>query len=253
MKCKSCGANYKTKNLTCPYCGETNILGLHWKQEEDAAAENYRKTKMDVLRSAPFYVVDQILNRILLVMGVLVAIVFVISKVEEPISEWKNEHKRAQVDVSRMEELYQAGSYQELYEYMVEYCVYNEKEYAKYSQYISMNRAMNDFINERIEFVTTPQEKFEEYSGYGEAYEAIDACYKILRHDWYPYSCREVLPENEELYEQMCLEVNAFLTGELEMTAEEITMLKEGELIYTDAWDDFYHSIYERKGWKYGE
>lgn len=61
------------------------------------------------------------------------------------------------------------------------------------------------------------------------------------------------MPENQEVYDEMCLEVEAFLIGELAMTVQEVELLKEGELLYTDAWDDFYLSIYERKGWEYGE
>ena len=37
MKCKRCGAQYSAKELECPYCGEPNSLGMHWKNTEEKA------------------------------------------------------------------------------------------------------------------------------------------------------------------------------------------------------------------------
>lgn len=70
---------------------------------------------------------------------------------EEPITEKIEAFKRMQVDESQMERLYQAGECEELYDYMIAYCVYKEKEYATYAQYIGMNREMDDFIEKRME------------------------------------------------------------------------------------------------------
>lgn len=33
MKCKNCGANYKTRELKCPYCNTENFIGKIWQAE----------------------------------------------------------------------------------------------------------------------------------------------------------------------------------------------------------------------------
>lgn len=251
MKCKSCGANYKTKDLTCPYCGEVNRIGFQWKMEEDAAEANYQRAKKEVAHKTSPHEADQIVNRLIMIMGILLAGICLLFCLEEPIAEREESFKRLQVDEDHLEMLYQTGEYEALYNYMQEYSIYGEDEYEKYTQYVKLNRDMDEFIEMRMDFVQAEPEDFAEFSRTGIAYDAIRTCCDVYQYVMYSY--KAVLPEHEAIYGEMCTEVEAFLIGELEMTKEEVELLKAGELMYTDAWDEFYMSIYERKGWEYGE
>ena len=41
MKCKNCGAQYKTRELKCPYCNTENIIGKIWQSERSQAEMEY--------------------------------------------------------------------------------------------------------------------------------------------------------------------------------------------------------------------
>ena len=45
MKCKNCSANYKARELKCPYCNTTNLLGHIWLSEKTEAELEYEKAK----------------------------------------------------------------------------------------------------------------------------------------------------------------------------------------------------------------
>ena len=47
MKCKRCGAQYSAKELKCPYCGEPNSLGMHWKNTEENAKNETENTRRE--------------------------------------------------------------------------------------------------------------------------------------------------------------------------------------------------------------
>lgn len=63
MKCNSCGANYKTRELKCPYCGKANALGRLWKIKRTEAEEEYERARKEAGRKISVYSVDRILSR----------------------------------------------------------------------------------------------------------------------------------------------------------------------------------------------
>ena len=72
MKCKNCAANYKTRELKCPYCGTENLLGRIWQVERTQAELDYANEKKEVKKKifSP-YTADRILNRCLVVIACL--------------------------------------------------------------------------------------------------------------------------------------------------------------------------------------
>ena len=69
MKCKNCGAQYKTRELKCPYCNTENLIGKIWQTERSQAEMAYEEEKKKVgkVLFSPF-MVDRLLSRAIAVL-----------------------------------------------------------------------------------------------------------------------------------------------------------------------------------------
>ena len=65
MKCKGCGANFPSRELTCPYCGRENHRGLSWFSHRQAAEEAYQQALAQSGVSLRRIAANRIVNRIL--------------------------------------------------------------------------------------------------------------------------------------------------------------------------------------------
>ena len=81
MKCKNCGAQYKTREVKCPYCNTENLIGKIWQTERTQAELDYEAEKKKlgkILRSS--YMEDRLLTRaILILIGLYIASVLVVA------------------------------------------------------------------------------------------------------------------------------------------------------------------------------
>ena len=77
MKCIHCGANYKTKELECPYCHTPNLQGREWLNERNKVEKKYKKTKEEVIKKGTPYIISRIVMYIAITMVVFSAITFI--------------------------------------------------------------------------------------------------------------------------------------------------------------------------------
>lgn len=249
MKCKACGADYKLRDLECPYCGRENRLGKYWNWQESTAQKRYEGTKKDVLKSGPLYVIDKVLNGILAVMLALLVVTVVILFIVYFIEEGIGKVKKSNVSEEKMQTFYEAADYNSLYEYMSEYGVLNEDVYYVYAQAAFMYKKWEKFVERRMDFYEADLEDIEESPKYGLIYNCMDSASEIYMQDW---SSRHsgVVAENQAYYEWMCMEADAFLIGEFGMTYEEVMTMREVES-YQDEWKQLQRSLYDRNGWQW--
>ncbi len=249
MKCKSCGADYKLKDKECPYCGSQNQLGKYWSRQERKAQKDYEGIKKDVIVSGSIYVINKILNAVIGGMIALFVISIVIVGATSLIGEKLGEVKKSKVSSEQMQTLHASNQYRELYDYMSEYDVLHEEAYTVYAEAAFMSKRWEEFEDKRMRFFETDEEDFASDSKYGIVYGVMDEASEIVRKEW-SSSHKEVSPENQEYYSGLCAEVDAFLIGELGMTAGETRMFREIES-YMDEWRALQRSIYRRNGWEW--
>lgn len=249
MKCESCGGNYSHSEIKCPYCGKENNIGLKWREQEQTAKTRLERLEQRINQFIPLHILDKVLNGIIIFCGVAIALTIFLSE-SEMFQDFKNKIKRANADVSVLEEMYQQEDYKGIRDYVYDYELEGEAEFYKYVQLTAMYESREEFREKWLEFVGAPQEEFEEWSKYGLCYETLSSCITILQKDWYGYS--EIPEESVEFYEEMCEEVEVFLVGEMELNDEELLIMREIRT-YQDEWDAFYRSIYKKKGWEYSE
>lgn len=251
MKCKSCRADYKLKDPECPYCGRENKLGKYWSWQENTAQKRYERTKEEVIKSGPLYVADKILNGIIGVMLALFVLSVVIAFVAYYIEEGISKAKKSTVSEEEIQTLYNAEDYNSLYDYMSEYEVLNEEAYFVYGQAAFMYKKWEKFVEQRMEFQEAELEDIENSPKYGLVYGCMNSASEIYLQEW-SSKHKGVLPENQEYYEWMCMEADAFLIGELGMTHEEVASMRELES-YRDEWKVLQRSIFNRNGWQWRE
>ena len=74
MKCKACGAHYRSRELRCPYCGAENPKGKQWKAQRDSAEQQYRELEQTEGSSLRLQAANRVLNRALLFEGIALGV-----------------------------------------------------------------------------------------------------------------------------------------------------------------------------------
>lgn len=248
MKCKNCGANYKTWELKCPYCGTENVIGKIWLIERTTVRQEYEDVREGVKRSSKRYVFDKILNRILLIsiglfLGCVVLAIAAPGGYNLYRSIYRSVHTEEMEQV--MEEYYLAGEYCKLYDYMSQYDLFGQN-YFTYAQAALMSFSYNQYKTEALCFLSQSEEEKEKYDYYLRY--AIMYSHDVWQMDSGIYS--ELDPKNVELHEAYKNDILAFWTGMLGLTEEEIRFLteKEGYLFVQDL-DELSAAIIERRAW----
>ena len=220
MKCKSCGANYKTRELKCPYCGKANALGRLWKIKRTEAEEEYERARKEAGRKISVYSVDRILSRcIVSVIGLFVLFLigsFVFFFLQDKIIILRNNIKHDEIE-STLREYYDNGDYFELDDYMDKMNL-DRTEYYTYSQAVILYHSYEEYIRAKCIFSEmSPEEKAKD------DYYIKTALNKSI--DVYTVECgiySEPASENMDLIESYRQEIMSFWIGSLELTEEEI-------------------------------
>jgi len=224
VKCKNCGANYKTKELKCPYCNTENLIGKIWQTERTQAELDYEaeKQKVGKVLLSP-YMAERLLNRaIIILIGlfiasflVIVIVVILSGPIEKLIFKMNQEEIEAQ-----MEEYFTAGEYDKLDAYMEENFV-ESKDYYAYTQVTLMMFDYDSYMNHRLQFeLLSKEEQLED--DFHLKYALKDSL-DVYLCAWGNY--REVDDRNAELFESMQKEIKAYWLGELMLTENEIEEL----------------------------
>ena len=224
MKCKNCGAQYKTRELKCPYCNTENLIGKIWQTERTQAELEYEEEKKKVgkVLFSP-YMADRLLSRAIVVLIglhiVSFALIFIVIALSYPFQKLLFFMNKEKIE-AQMEEYYQAGEYEKLDVYMEENYVDNA-DYYTYAQATLMTFDYNNYMEHRLAFEALPQEE-KLLDDYHLKY--------ALKHSVEVYKCecgiyKEPDERNMELYERRQKEVRAYWVGELLLTEEEIDSL----------------------------
>lgn len=225
MKCKSCGANYKTRELRCPYCHTENMVGKLWMVERSEAELQYEQRRKELGKKASPYVIDRIFTR-LIVIAVAVFILLCCVTIFGIVIYYKAWDIKRDWNIDKiekqMEEYYENGEYDRLYAYMSEYELIGE-EYYEYSQAVLLSYSYNEYLGHKYAYLEmTEEEKWEDdYHLEYALKESVDA----YNMDSVAYA--EIDERNEELYETYQQEIMSFWKTVLQLTDEEIEKITD--------------------------
>ena len=245
MKCKNCAANYKTRELKCPYCGTENLLGRIWQVERTQAEWNYEKEKKEVKKKifSP-YMADRILNRCLVVIVCLyivsIAVVFLVFYLGDVFQKAAFAKNKDKIE-AQMAAYYDAGEFEKLDLYMDDK-ILDHKEYYAYTQATILNFDYNRYMEYRLGFLALSEEEKLEDDYYLEY--ALENSRNVYNLECGIYD--EPVPENEALYEFYRKEIMAYWVGTLQLSDEEIECLTDRDVYYVEEMDSIIEGIKAR-------
>lgn len=250
MKCKNCGANYRTRELKCPYCGTENVIGRIWLIEREEADRELVQAKRQGGARNVLYVADKVMNRILMVSTTLfvlliaiAAIVFTAEAYLQKIYKKVNLSSRME---QTMQEYYENWEFTKLYDYMDKYDLFSQEYYA-YSQVCFMQFDYDMYKNDILTFLCVPDDEKEERRFLLE--NAIKFAARTYNVDAGIYS--EQAEENEKIYAYFRQEMEAFWYGMLGMTEEEVAMILDEDFSFYGAeYTALVDEILERRAWE---
>ncbi|MBQ9765282.1 MAG: hypothetical protein IJW18_03685 [Lachnospiraceae bacterium] len=250
MKCKKCGANYRTIELSCPYCHTENLIGKLWMKERSEAELEYEKQRKEIGKKSSLYVADRILTRSILIavlmFVVLIAGVFIYALSYQGIIELRNKLKHEEI-LSKLEEYYDNREFGLMDEYMSDMQL-DGQDYYVYTQITLLDYYYNRYLNSKYGFIELGAEELAEDDYY--LYYAVDYSMDVYNMELGVYS--ELDPVNKEIYDEYAKEIMSFWVGTLKLTDEEIAILTEEDgYITTGEMDALLNAIKER--YTYGE
>ena len=65
MKCKKCGAHYRTRELRCPYCGTANPKGEQWQTQRESAEKELQQLEDTRGKDLRLQAAHKAVNRVL--------------------------------------------------------------------------------------------------------------------------------------------------------------------------------------------
>ncbi len=217
MKCKSCGANYRTAELRCPYCETENLVGKFWLIKRTETIEKLeRQMKAEKKRYVP-YVASKILNRMIFFVIVTLIVLAVIDSFSggSILSTKKN-----------MENLHDAGEYYDLYRYMDKKDNFDDSTPEYLRQSALMARYYNEFLTYRMRYLSDDANKWEP------AYVAMvmDDAMHIYSHVIGMYD--KEYPENAKQFELYNARILAFWKGTMMCDDSEVEWLADPENVW---------------------
>lgn len=245
MKCKGCGAEYKARELKCPYCNRENLLGKLWQIERTEAEKDYENEK-DRVKKIIFspYMADRLLSRALVIIAGLYIVSFLVVVLvfflDEKIDKIKFKLNKDEI-VAQMEEYHSAGEYELLDIYMEKKNV-NLKDFYAYTQATLLNYDYNRYMEYRLGFMALSEEeklKDDFYLKY-----SIEKSRGVYLLDCGIYD--DLVEENRELYEDYQKEIMAYWVGTLKLFEEEIGVLADDGYLYPDVLEDMMEGIKAR-------
>ena len=231
MKCKACGAHYRSRELCCPYCGAENPKGKQWKAQRDSAEQQYRELEQTEGSSLRLQAANRVLNRALLFEGIALGVfllgVFLWFLLGEAAFRVRRSVKAEELS-QQMQQLYAQQQLGELYRLMDEYDLFGEENY-EYAQAALLHEDYMQFDIARCEFFAVLQrgEQPDEYL----TWKLVNSMNDILS----PYipAYPRLTENNAQLQQQYAADVLEFAQGWLGFGREE-TALLYADWLYTE-------------------
>lgn len=250
MKCKRCGAQYSTKELKCPYCGEPNSLGMNWKTTEENARNETESIRKRVRHSAPLYVINQIWNVVIVVAVLLLVLFVLITAILYGIETLHDKYVQSTASVVEADALLESDDIEELVEYIEEHDLYQKEEYEKYTERVMVYKLYRNLQEEMMYFQQSEDWNEGEFPRAYRVKSAIYYSQRMLKEYSRIYGRGLDYPENQSYLEKLQQNTVAFLEGTFELTQEDIIKLVNMEL-FGEEEQEFVKMICERRGWKY--
>lgn len=248
MRCKNCGAHYRTLQLACPYCDTENLLGRIWQKQRSDAELEYERTSSAVNKVTNPFVLNRVLNRILLVEIVLAFLSVVMVAGYFLIKDYVRSHPgsaRRNEIMTEINELYDKGDHYQMYTYMQENEVWDDEETFRYWQAGIMAYDFNNFRNYEMIFFDYDKEQKQKDTFYLEY--SIEYGFRILRKNYGIYS--ELTKENEAVHEKHVSEVIAYFKGYLGLSEETISEYVSSDYIMNSEMESLIREVRERNDW----
>ena len=165
MKCKSCGANFETTELKCPFCGTDNKKGMEWTQAEKSARESMERTGRYIKSSLPLYICDHICNIVITIGVVLTVVLILLVNMDFGSGDKTTNYDKA--DEQLMEACYQNDDWETLTNHMNKYNLRFDKEnrYKKYSEYVNSDEYIEKIAREKLRMLLPEEKIYIEYNG----------------------------------------------------------------------------------------
>lgn len=248
MKCKNCGADYRTYKGKCPYCGTSSRLGRVWATERSIAEQRYDEARLQRNQKYSPFILNRWLNRgILIALSVLVLgflATLAASGIEKglPALEYK---RHTQEIEAQLEESFEDGDYQNVRAILRKYDLYGKDHYA-YSQAAFMYYDFRSYSTEKyavIEDILTEGTTSDFQLSY-----LLSEARRVYTLNLGSYSL--LSPKNEDYYQANCQDIRGFLVGYLGMTEEEWAVFADTEG-YSYPADEMAQTLLERRAWEH--
>ncbi len=229
MKCKNCGAHYKTRELKCPYCNTENLIGKIWMAERSEAELEYEKTRKELGKKISTYTVNRVLNRTLLisVLACILATIIVIGVIfVQAMSVGLREARNTQKTIKRFEKLYEEGRYSQLTSEVMDSNI-GDDEIFVYKQVALMTFDYDEYLNNKYIYHSLGLEEKKE-DNYHLEY-AIKNSVNVYKMDYNKY--KELNVKNQAIYDRYSEEIMSYWKYTLKFSDEDIDfMIKESYL-----------------------
>lgn len=252
MKCSNCGGQYKTRELKCPYCGTENVIGHLWMKERSEAELAYERARKEAGKKGSIYVVNRIVNRVLLISTGLFVAVMLIAFLLIGITELPQKMQELMHGTSietKLEQYYQAGNYEELYNYMDKYGLFSQKYY-NITQSALLYSHYEMYLNKKYVFLDlTKAELKENEHKLFYLTDVLNDSVEVYLSDIGVYD--ELAPQNEKQCQEYRIDIEAFWRGSLGLSEEQLQMLVQSESHNRrDIVDLLASEIIEKEAWR---
>lgn len=228
MKCKNCGANYRMRELRCPYCGTINPKGCIQQDLREQAQYEYDKASTKTLGQVRRRMINKVLNRTLLVeiagFVLLVVVTFLCFFCHEAYLEI-NKHARIHTMQQQMEEFYTQGQFRELHVYMQDNALFDTKydECYEYAQMALIHSNYTRFEESRMVYFS----KGDKLSDY-DINQLLRNIHRVFCDEFPAYP--ELTERNEKIWQGYCREAEAFASAVLGLDEAQMELLHQKDL-----------------------
>ncbi len=231
MKCKNCGADIPAEAIRCAYCDTVNPGGVSFLQRLKEKREENKRLRKELLRNSREAYLNQLLNRAMIIFGVLMIVVVFVSTGVTIYAQGYRTTADPNKDAI-MQKLYDEEAYQQLDTYMSTHDLIGNDHYS-YTRVALINNSYEKFFelrNDCIDIIRKQDVPDDELiravieKGVAALYADIPA---------YP----DVCPEEKQLTDKYNVIVTDFLTGVFGFGDQELDYIREnvhGGRLYGD-------------------
>ena len=250
MKCKNCGADYRTVQMKCPYCGTETRLGRIWFMERSKAEKAYDEARLQRKQKYSPFILNRWLNRGILIATAALVLCFIILFGSFFLAEFipARRYKAHQQEIeAQLNEALDAGDYRTVREIMQEYDLYGSDHYIA-SQAAFMQYDLQNYLASKYTVI----EEIDRDGTTTELHISIALMY-ARRFQTFSMGNYSLLSErNEPFYNAGSADIRAFLVGYLGMTEEEWTDFCDSD-VYPYPEDEVAATLLERRAWEHAE